>query len=59
LEVAELEPEPECVINTDVRVENEIHSQDDDESKDVYQWAILYENQRGWALLFSLSLLQG
>ncbi|CAE6429842.1 unnamed protein product [Rhizoctonia solani] len=47
LDVAELEPEPECLINMDVRVENGSQSREDDESKDVYQWAILYENQRG------------
>ncbi|KAH7345124.1 hypothetical protein B0J17DRAFT_712732 [Rhizoctonia solani] len=46
LDVAELEPEPECVIRTDVRVVNRTESQDD-ELKDIYEWAILYENQRG------------
>ncbi|CAE7105499.1 unnamed protein product, partial [Rhizoctonia solani] len=40
------EPEPECVIRTDVRVVDRTGSQDD-ESKDLYEWAILYENQRG------------
>ncbi|CAE6411225.1 unnamed protein product [Rhizoctonia solani] len=46
LDIAELEPEPECVIKTDVRVAERTGSQDD-ESKDIYEWAILYENQRG------------
>ncbi|CAE6471683.1 unnamed protein product [Rhizoctonia solani] len=46
LDVAEVEPEPECVIRTDVHVADRTESQDD-ESKDVYEWAILYENQRG------------
>ncbi|KAF8707779.1 Integral peroxisomal membrane peroxin, partial [Rhizoctonia solani] len=55
LNIVELdaEPEPDCVINTDVRVENGSQSQDDDESKDLYEWAILYENQRG-ITLFSI-----
>ncbi|KAJ1311568.1 hypothetical protein OPQ81_010052 [Rhizoctonia solani] len=42
----EPEPEPECVIRTDVRVVDRTESQDD-ESRDIYEWAILYENQRG------------
>lgn len=50
LEVTDLEPEPECVIRTDVCVADRTGSQDD-ETKDLYEWAILYENQRGWVLL--------
>ncbi|CAE6470818.1 unnamed protein product [Rhizoctonia solani] len=52
LDVAELEPEPECVIRTDVHVADRTGSQDD-ESRDMYEWAILYENQRG-ITIFSL-----
>ncbi|KAG8744418.1 hypothetical protein FRC10_010196 [Ceratobasidium sp. 414] len=49
----EPEPDPECVMRvesgtaaSDVHVADRRHSQDD-ESKDIYEWAILYENQRG------------
>ncbi|KDN50314.1 hypothetical protein RSAG8_01650, partial [Rhizoctonia solani AG-8 WAC10335] len=45
-DVAELEPEPECVIRTDVHVADRTES-NDDESRDIYEWAVLYENQRG------------
>ncbi|KAG8683141.1 hypothetical protein FRC08_014505 [Ceratobasidium sp. 394] len=49
---AEPEPDPECVMRvesgaTDVHVADRRLSYDD-ESRDVYEWAILYENQRGW-----------
>ncbi|KAG9128325.1 hypothetical protein FRC07_000833 [Ceratobasidium sp. 392] len=50
---AEPEPDPECVMRIEsgttqpgVHVADRRNSQDD-ESRDVYEWAILYENQRG------------
>ncbi|QRW05073.1 integral peroxisomal membrane peroxin protein [Ceratobasidium sp. AG-Ba] len=53
----EAEPDPECVMRIessvgDVHVADRRHSQDD-ESRDIYEWAILYENQRG-ITLFSI-----
>ena len=52
LDMSELAQEEECVMRTEsatpsaVHVADRRHSQDD-ETRDIYEWAILYENQRG------------
>jgi hypothetical protein len=49
---AEPEPDPECVMRVESASPSAVHVADrrrsqDDESRDVYEWALLYENQRG------------
>lgn len=52
LDVDEVTPDPDCVIRTETASALDVHVADrrqslDDESRDIYEWAILYENQRG------------
>lgn len=54
-DTAELPDEPDCVIRTDVHV-GDTRNSDDEESKDIYEWAVLYENQRGYVGCFCLEL---
>lgn len=52
LDASELVQEEECVMRTESATPSAVHVADrrrsqDDETRDVYEWAILYENQRG------------